>query len=217
MTPSTGDAGPPSRPDLRGTFVYLIGVPAVGKYTVARAIGRLAGARVIDNQLINLPVFTVVGYDGTRDYPVPEGIWHYIEPIREAVFAAVRDLPEPGASFVFTNLLEEGDPGALVLFRRIEALAAERGATFVPVWLTCDADTIRRRKDSPDRRARRKDIDLRSVDWYVEEFKVFRIDHPNALTLDTAVSSAEETAQRILEHVAAIRDRDELEQSVAIS
>jgi MoxR-like ATPase len=50
---------------LHNTIIYLIGIPAVGKYTVARAIGRLTGAKVVDNQLINLPVFSVLGYDGT--------------------------------------------------------------------------------------------------------------------------------------------------------
>ena len=30
--------------NLRNSIIYLIGVPAVGKYTVAREIGRMTGA-----------------------------------------------------------------------------------------------------------------------------------------------------------------------------
>jgi shikimate kinase len=35
---------------LNNTIIYLIGIPAVGKYTVAREIGRMAGAKTVDNQ-----------------------------------------------------------------------------------------------------------------------------------------------------------------------
>src|ERR1041384_2438716 len=56
---------------LDNTIIYLIGIPAVGKYTVAREIGRMTGARVVDNQLVNTPVFSVLGYDGTAAVPFP--------------------------------------------------------------------------------------------------------------------------------------------------
>lgn len=58
---------------LCNTVIYLIGIPAVGKYTIAKEIGRMTGAKVVDNQLINLPVFSVVGYDGTDSFPFPKG------------------------------------------------------------------------------------------------------------------------------------------------
>lgn len=62
---------------LCNTIIYLIGIPAVGKYTTAKEIGRLSEAKVVDNQLINLPVFTVVGYDGTDAFPFPKGAGAY--------------------------------------------------------------------------------------------------------------------------------------------
>src|SRR5215510_6248325 len=57
--------------NLLNTIIYLIGVPAVGKYTVAKEIGRMTGAKVVDNQLINFPVYSVIGYDGTANFPFP--------------------------------------------------------------------------------------------------------------------------------------------------
>ena len=62
-------------PELNPAVIYLIGIPAVGKYTIAKEIGRLTGARVVDNQLINLPVFSVLGFDGTDGFPFPSGAW----------------------------------------------------------------------------------------------------------------------------------------------
>jgi shikimate kinase len=45
-----------ARLELNPAVIYLIGIPGVGKYTIAKEISRLTGARVVDNQLINLPV-----------------------------------------------------------------------------------------------------------------------------------------------------------------
>ena len=186
---------------LQNTIIYLIGIPAVGKYTVAKEIGRMTGAKVVDNQLINTPVFSVVGYDGTDAFPFPKGAWVHIEKIQRAVLAVIRDCCPPDESFVFTNVLDARAPGDKAWFRRIERLAKQRRAGFFPIWLTCDAETIRRRKDTPERRARLKDIDLTTIPWWLQEFEVLRVPHPNALTLDTSHCEPEQTARRILEHI----------------
>jgi hypothetical protein len=193
--------------ELRNTIIYLIGIPAVGKYTVAREIGRLTGAKVVDNQLVNTPVFSVIGYDGTDAFPFPRGAWAHIGKIHRAVLAVIRDYCPPEASFVFTNTLDAREPLDKVWFRRIERLARQREAGFFPVWLTCEAEVIRRRKNTPDRRARLKDIDLTNIRRWSEEVEVLRVPHPNALTVDTSRRSPRQTARLILEHV---HERQEL-------
>ena len=189
--------------ELRNTVIYLIGIPAVGKYTVAREIGRLTGAKVVDNQLINMPVYSVVGYDGTDAFPFPPEASEQIEKIQRAVLRVVRDCCPPQDSFVFTNVLDARAPSDLAWFRRVERVARRRRAAFFPVWLTCDAGELRRRKDTPERRARLKDIDVSNVARWAEEFEVLKVPHPNALTLDTTHSEPAQTARRILEHVRA--------------
>ncbi|HEY0458496.1 MAG TPA: hypothetical protein VGC97_05040 [Pyrinomonadaceae bacterium] len=186
---------------LRNTIIYLIGIPAVGKYTTAKEIGRLTGAKVVDNQLINLPVFTVVGYDGTDAFPFPKAAGAHIEKIHRAVLAVIRDYCQPEDSFVFTNVLDANTPSDLAWFRRIERVAKKRKAEFFPVWLTCEAEKIYQRKNTPERRARLKEIDLSSIKRWSEEFEVLKVPHPNALTLDTTHSLPEQTARRILNHV----------------
>ncbi len=186
---------------LHNTIIYLIGSPAVGKYTIAKEIGRMTGAKVVDNQLINFPVYSVIGYDGTASFPFPQGAGAQIEKIHRAVLAVIRDFCPPDDGFVFTNLLDARAPEDKAWFRRIERVARQRKAKFFPIWLTCDAEMIRQRKDSPERRARRKDIDLTTIAWYLQEFEVLKVPHPNALTLDTSHCSPEQTAQRIMEHV----------------
>ncbi|HEY6401417.1 MAG TPA: hypothetical protein VI479_08405 [Blastocatellia bacterium] len=76
---------------LHKTIIYLIGIPAVGKYTIPKKIGRMTGAKVVDNQLINFPVFSVIGYDGTANFPFTYGASAQIEKIQRAVLAVIRD------------------------------------------------------------------------------------------------------------------------------
>lgn len=186
---------------LRNTIIYLIGIPAVGKYTVARELARMTGAKVVDNQLINTPVYSVVGYDGTDAFPFPPAAGAQIEKIQRAVLAVVRDCCPPDDSFVFTNVLDAREPGDLAWFRRVERVARRRRAAFFPVWLTCEASALRRRKSTPDRRARLKDTDVSNVRRWLREFEVLRVPHPHALTLDTTRAEPRQTARRILEHV----------------
>ena len=109
---------------------------------------------------------------------------------------------------MFTNVLDAKGPGDRALFRRIERLAKQRQAGFFPVWLTCDAAELRRRKNTPERKARFKDIDLTNISRWLHEFEVYKVEHPNALTLDTTRSEPRRTARRILEHVRkAVRDQ----------
>ena len=189
--------------ELRNTIIYLIGIPAVGKYTVAKEIGRMTGARVVDNQLVNTPVFSVLGYDGTDAFPFPRDAWVQIGKIHRAVLDVIRDLCPSDASFVFTNTLDAREPLDKIWYRRVERLARRRGAAFFPVWLTCEAAVIRRRKDTPDRRARLKDVDLTNIARWSEEVEVLRMPHPNALTLDTSRREPRQTARLILKHVRA--------------
>jgi hypothetical protein len=188
---------------LTNTIIYLIGIPAVGKYTTAKEISRLTGARVVDNQLINNPVFSVIGYDGTDSFPFPRGAWKQIENIQKAVLTVIRDDCPPDASFVFTNVLGLTDKSC---FRRIERLAKQRNARFFPVWLTCDPYVLRKRKNSPDRRERLKDIDLSNIHYWTMEFEVLKVPHPNALTLDTSHRPPSNTAATILDHIRKISE-----------
>ena len=186
--------------ELENTIIYLIGVPAVGKYSTARAIERATGAKVVDNQLINTPIFSLAGYDGTDAFPFPREGWKSIEKIRQAVLTFVRNYADREASFVFTNVLDTSAEDEK-LFRKIERIAKHRGSAFFPVWLTCAAAEIRKRKNNPDRRKRLKDTDLTNIKFWTEEFKVLDVPHPNALTVDTTHSKPARTAKLILQHV----------------
>ncbi|MFC1452264.1 hypothetical protein ACFLSJ_02845 [Verrucomicrobiota bacterium] len=192
--------------ELRNTVVLLIGIPAVGKYTTAKEICRLTCAKLVDNMLIAYPIVSIIGFDGMDSFPFPSGAVEHIERIRDAVLTVIHDYCPPDDSFVFTNVLEAGKVSDEEQFHRIEKLAIDRGASFFPVWLTCNEDKIRERKVRPDRRARFKDTDVSNVARISRDVKMFEPRHPNALTVDTSEGDCGQTARRIIAHIQQMLD-----------
>jgi hypothetical protein len=188
--------------ELRNTIIYLIGVPAVGKYTTARSIARRTGAKLVDNHLINNPIFSVAHLDGTDRYPFPRGGWKYTGQIRRSVLAFIREFGHPDDSFIFTNVMafDEIRP-----FRQIERLAKKRKALFVPVWLRCSAAELRRRKATPQRRRMMKEIDTTNIRRWTKEFRELDIPHGNRLDIDNSRLKPAQTTKIILAHIHQLR------------
>ena len=179
------------------TVYYLIGWPGSGKRTVGLALAALTGARLLDNHLINDPIFQAVGATGVG--PLPEGTWPLVARVEAAVLEAVLLAP-PELSFIFTNVLVQR-PGELETFESRRRLAAARKARFVPVWLLCNEAELRRRMPLADRRARLKLRDEAGLTRMLELHGALLPPPPGALILHTDQRSPEETAQQIVVHL----------------
>ncbi len=90
---------------LKNTIIYLIGFPGVGKLTTARILCQKTGAKLVDNHMINNPVFSIIGADGVT--PIPEAAWIRVRQIRDVVFDTMVNVSPPEFSFVLTNVLIE--------------------------------------------------------------------------------------------------------------
>jgi hypothetical protein len=184
---------------MKNTILYLIGYGGTGKYTIAREIAALTDAVVVDNHLINNPVFSVVGADGIR--LLPAGVWQKIEGIRQIVLDSIAELAQPETSFIFTNELYEGKVMDRRFYEGVATLAAQRKALFVPVILRCEPEELYRRVASPERALRFK---LRNVEHTRENlrtYKLLHVEHLNCLELDITNLSPMEVAQAIIAHV----------------
>jgi len=190
-------------PELKNTIIYLIGIPAVGKYTTARAISRRTGAKIVDNHLINNPIFQVAHLDGTNRFPFPMGGWKYTGKIRRAVLGFIREFGQPDTSYIFTNVLRHDE---LRSFRAIELLAKHRKALFVPVWLKCKPSALKDRKVTPQRIRMMKEIDPATIPFWTREFREFDLDHPNRLDIDNTYSSPAQSAMLVLDHIGRLQE-----------
>jgi hypothetical protein len=178
------------------TVYYLIGWPASGKRTVGLALAELTGARLLDNHLINDPIFQAVGATGVGS--LPDGTWPLVGRVESAVLEAALLAP-PELSFIFTNVLVQR-PGELETFETRRQLAAARQARFVPIWLLCDEAELRRRIPLEDRRARLKLRDEAGLTRMLEQHGALLPPPQGALMLHTDKLTPEETARKILEH-----------------
>ena len=188
---------------MPGNIVHLIGFPGVGKLTIAREIVRQRPDMVVvDNHLINNPVFSVVHADGkTR---LANEVWDQIFKIRAIVLDTMARLSPPHLSFVMTNFLmdEEEDKAEC---RKIEAIAEQRGGSYFPVILTCDVEENRRRIVSPERGPNLKPIDPSLPDRMHKGPPLLRCDgFPNRIEMDVTHVRPADAARRILQEI----DRD---------
>jgi hypothetical protein len=182
---------------MQPTLFYLIGFSGTGKYTIAQAISTAIDAIIIDNQLINMPVFTAVGVDGTR--PLPLGVWREISKIREAVMNTLCYISDQKMSFILTNELVESKEDRR-LFEEVIEIAKVRESLFVPVRLLCEEAELFKRMASPERTARLKCInpDLRTE--RLKRHSLLVPEHPNLLELDVTNLAPNDAAHTIINH-----------------
>ena len=184
---------------LENTIIALIGFAGTGKYTIARELCELTGAKLIDNHLINNPIFKVVNPDGIR--PLPPGIWDKVKAVRGIVYEAIRELSLSDLSFVFTIELFESSPGDQRAFIDLEELAASRGSLFVPVRLLCEVEELCRRIVDPSRVQMMKSISPADAIRKSAQETVLDSTHPNVLTIDVTEKTPSEVAETILRHI----------------
>ncbi|BDP41142.1 hypothetical protein DAETH_11110 [Deinococcus aetherius] len=181
-------------------FLYLlVGPPGSGKRTVGRHLSGLTGAPLLDNHLTNDPVFRAFGLDGVK--PVPPEAWVFASRMRAVLREAVQEAPRE-LSHIFTIYLTNR-PGEAESLERFRALADARGATFVPVWLSCAPDELARRLPLPERAERLKLRDPEQLQTLLREAGTLP-PPPDAILVDTAALAPADAALLIASHAGAL-------------
>lgn len=175
-------------------LIYLVGPPAVGKLTLAQEISRRRGAVVVDNHLISDPVFVPMAFGRGQALETTDLLR---ERVFDVVLAATRMAPSD-VSHIFTNWLQDR-PAAGARVEQLRAVAADRGARFVPVWLDAQPAVLARRVGSMDRSRRAKIVDPQVL---TEVLGVPRLPAPDdALVIDTSQLTCAEVADLVETHL----------------
>jgi hypothetical protein len=188
---------------LENTMVLLIGFAGTGKYTIGRELCERTGATLIDNHLINNPIFRAVNADGVT--PLPFGVWDRVKEVRAAVYKTIRELAPPEMGFVFTMELRENNPEDEKAFRDLERLAAARQCRFIPIRMICGVEELCRRVADPARVAMLKTISPELVRKKFAEDSVLNVPHVNQRTLDVTKRTAGGSIDAILDEVSSIK------------
>src|SRR5712664_3689795 len=182
---------------LADTMVLLIGFAGTGKYTIGRELCERTGATLIDNHLINNPIFRIVDADGVA--PLPFGVWDRVKEVRAAVYMAIREFSPPGMGFVFTMELRESNPEDEKAFRDLDRLAGARQCRFIPIRMICGVEELCRRVADPARVAMLKEIRPEIARKKFAEDSVLNVPHVNQRTLDVTKRTASGSVNAILD------------------
>ena len=181
---------------MDNTIIYLLGHEGVGKYTIAKELVKLTGAKLVDNHATNNLIFSLIDTDGKND--LPDVVWHRVRQVRAAVFETIATLSPPEYSFVFSNALKEDRAKDKVVFNQILEIARVRSSRLAIIRLSCSTSEITKRIVNADRTERFKSIDANAAKERNETQSVLKPEHPNVLELDTTSLSAAEAAKKIL-------------------
>jgi len=175
-------------------IVHLNGMPGVGKYTVAKRLRDILPARLIDNHLI---IDLVEGICGgrTRDYA------RMLATITGIVYSLIVQTSADGI-ILFTNSLAKGLPEDEARLAAVKDLARRMQTLFVSILLTCEAAENERRLLMPDRSSKGKLMDARNLRELIAKYQIAHYpEHPNAFQIDTSMLTAEQAANKIVEHL----------------
>jgi len=186
--------------NFSNTVIHLFGYPGVGKYTIAKEMARMGNFRLIDNHLINNPIFVAVGADGVT--PLHPRVWDYCANIRETVLDAIVELADKNANFILTNYLTYDDEFNL---RTVLGRFEKRQANYYPIFLHCNIQEHEKRVVAPERVDRMKDIRPESPELNRKKSPLWIFEHPNRLEFDISTGTAQEAAINILNKISEIQ------------
>ena len=190
-------------PKLENTIIHLLGAPGTGKYTIAREMVQQAELRLVDNHLINNPLFSLIRQDGRT--PLPSRIWDNVAKIWEAVADTMAHIAPAEFSYVLTNALFEHDAEDRRHMQRMAAVADARGGVYVPVrLLISDVGEHVRRITATDRSGRMKETDPERPARYAG-LEVLKTGLPTEMTLDVTRLKPLDAALAILDHARGAR------------
>jgi chloramphenicol 3-O-phosphotransferase len=185
-------------------IVHLIGFPAAGKLTIARALAEVSAARgdrfvVLDNHHTANVVFAAIDMDGVK--PLPPEVWDRIREINAVLLRTIEELSPSDWSFVFTNVLTDEEPSDRGYVDRLANLAHNTNRIYLPVLLQCPPASLMTRVANPDRRDRMKLVNPTAVDELVRTHRLINVDDLAPLTIDTSSIEPADAARLILERL----------------
>lgn len=168
-------------------LVFIYGPPAAGKYTIAKIVAERTGLALFHNHLVVDAVHAVFPFGSRHFVRLREAFWM-------ETFGAALD---EDRSLIFTFQPEE--TVAPTFSRRVETLISEGGGRVIFVRLALSRDEQVARIDNEDRAKFGKLRDRALLRELQDKFEASEATMPMAaVTIDTAVTSPAEAADRIV-------------------
>ena len=181
----------------RNQVVLIYGLPASGKYTVAKKIQEKCGGVLLDNHYFYdmFVGITEVNDENRHEY------FGRVGDVRRAYLDVLRKLypKKQHMRYIFTSVLLRGE----TLPARLQKFARDINADFIPIELNVGKDALLERCDTEQRKQRKKIHNKKKYkdllqDWFPD---AFHSKHPNRLVVDSSDLSPDETFQQIKKYL----------------
>lgn len=182
---------------MRSVFVYLVGPPGVGKFTVASILADRLPAVLVDNHYWINPILRLIQQDGIT--PLPAETWLRVAEVRSAVLQTIGALSPLDWNFVFTHAFVN-DPRDYDFANDVFRVAERRQSDVVIVRLTCTAEVLEKRVQMPERRAQLKEIDPVAARVNAAS-PLFDGGSRKTITLDTSNLDVKSTVELVLQEI----------------
>jgi hypothetical protein len=174
-------------------LVFIYGPPAVGKYTIAKA---LSGQ-------LNWPLFHNHIAIDCVEHLIPWGEPGFHEACADIRIALASHALQHGVSMVSTFVYAKGFDADDAFVARLQSTAKQAGARFCAVRLICAVSALRARCVAPHRATMKKIATPEKLDAVLTKFDCHSaIADTDSLAVDTDASSVEQSVQMIREHFA---------------
>ncbi len=155
-------------------LIFLHGPPASGKYSIAQGLHESWGVLNFHNHL-TLDVAKALYEFGTAEF------WDLTHRLRRLALGVKASDAE--ANVVFTNCYSRPHDDATVL--ALEEEVVGRGGEFLPVYLECSEQELRRRVVEPSRAAMRKLHTTEGLEGFLARWNCVPLDRPHCITVST--------------------------------
>jgi len=183
----------------KNALVHLIGLPGVGKLTIARELASALPAHLMDNHASNNLVFSLLNIP--RDQSIPEAAWVEVRKIRAAVLNTITTLAPRDDNYIFTNALYGEDEKDLRVIEQVRSTIEARDGHYIPVVITCDSAEHRARYTNTQRHEKLKPTDGKILDDILAEGEQpLRQKHANASEIDVTHLTPAQAAAAIKAH-----------------
>jgi hypothetical protein len=174
-------------------LVFLYGPPAVGKYTIAKALADELNWPLFHNHLAIDYVESIIKW----------GAPGFFDACADVRIALTKRALENGVSLVSTFVYAKGFDADEAFVARLRDTVAHAGGRFCAVQLSCSVATLKARSVAPHRVAMKKIASPEKIDAVLADYDCWSpVPNVDSLAIDTDASSVEQSVQSIREHFA---------------
>lgn len=181
----------------KNQVVLIYGLPASGKYTIAKQIQEKCGGVLLDNHYFYDMFLEMT--EGTDEKWLEYA--HWVGKVRKSFLNVIRKFhpKKQHVRYIFTGVYLRGEKGPA----RLRKFAKDINADFIPIELQVSKETLLKRCDTEQRKQRRK---LHNKKRYSELLtnwfpNAFHSRNPNRLVINSSELTSEETFAQVKKHL----------------